>query len=323
MRPSGKIVAIAVGAFGLCAVSYAAYERLYAGERRELSAQIQAERETIDSRRGQINERVEIARRRKALVETTLGGDLETVDSEFRRMLNDIALESGLAERAVEVSTRSPRGTRSPASRLVSTGFSRLLDSEADFFVVPGSLEGVGTLDEVLRALASVAHQPWVHRVDTFSIKPRRENALFDLRVGVATGFIAGEKPREAPGITPLPSGSQARWASIVQKDVFHEPAPEAPPVKPAEPVHEAPKDPPPPPYRDWRQVGVWDGASGVWVVMTNLKTGENKVLYPGESILDVKFLEGGGERAVFELNGRRFELFNGSTLAQRRAIDD
>jgi len=317
------MIAIAVAAFGLCAVSYAAYERLYAGERRELRSQIRAERETIASRRDQINERVEVARRRKALVETTLGGDLETVDSEFRRMLNDIALESGLAERAVEVSTRSPRGMRSPASRLVSSGFSRLLDSEADFFVVPGSLEGVGTLDQVLRTLATVAHQPWAHRIDTFSIKPRRENKLFDLRVGIATGFIRNERPRAAPGVVPLPSGAESRWASILQKDVFHEPAPEAPPMKPTEPVREVPKEPPAPSYGDWRQVGVWEGASGVWVVMSNLKTGENKVLYPGESILDVKFLDGDGERAVFELEGRRFELSNGSTLAQRKAIDD
>jgi hypothetical protein len=55
---------------------------------------------------------------------------------------------------------------------------------------------------------------------------------------------------------------------------------------------------------------------------MTNVKTGQSKTLYPGESILDARFIEGSGERAVFELGGKRFELFNGRTLAERKEID-
>lgn len=323
MTRTGRNIAIAVGVLGICAVGYAAYERLYAVERRELSAGISAEEETIATRNEQLGERAELARRKNDLVETTLGGNLEAVDSAFRRMLNDIALESGLAERAVEVATRSPRGTRNPAAKLVASGFRKLLESEADFFIVPGSLEGVGTLDQVLTTLATVAHQPWVHRVDSFSIKPRRDSEMFDLRLGIATGFLPDEKPRQAPAIVPLPAGAEASWREIVEKDVFHEPAPETPEQPPTKPeVKEPPPEPPPPPYGDWRQVGVWESSSGVWLVMTNSKTGQSKTLYPGESILDARFVEGAGERAVFELGGKRFELFNGRTLAERKEID-
>jgi hypothetical protein len=56
-------------------------------------------------------------------------------------------------------------------------------------------------------------------------------------------------------------------------------------------------------------------------VIVVNMKSGESRTLTPGETLLDAKLIEGEGERAVFELGGKRFEVLNGGTLASRRPL--
>jgi hypothetical protein len=172
-----------------------------------------------------------------------------------------------------------------------------------------------------MRTFATVRTQPWVHRVESFSLKPEgKERDRFTLSVGVATLImpdllVAGFTP---PPVATLSESEALALGLIVAKNVFKQPPPD-------QAVAQRPPGPPPgppSPYLDWKLTGVVEAGSRVEAWMHNTRSNERLTLGVGATVADAKLLAAGGERAVFEIAGKRFEVFNGQTLEQRRPTD-
>ncbi len=229
------------------------------------------------------------------------------------------------------VQTGQPRAHASPLrnAKGVQSALKRALgkQKEPDFQVVEGMLRGTGTLDQVLRALAAVQAQAWVHRVDDFSIKPKdKPREQFEFMVSVSTmiapNLVTTDKE---PTVVPPPPMMESMWSAVAGKNMFREPPPPAPPPAPPPtvvaqtPAQTPPPAPPPaPPYNDWRLVGLVKTARGIEAWVLNTKTNERAVLSPGGKVLDLTFVDGSGERAVFDLGGQKFAFVNGQVLGVR-----
>ena len=86
-------------------------------------------------------------------------------------------------------------------------GFARLrqrLRKQTDFYVVRGRVQGTGTLESALLALATLEAQDWVHRVEGLSIRPvGAERALVELKADFAIAMAPDLAPRDAPAHAP------------------------------------------------------------------------------------------------------------------------
>jgi hypothetical protein len=122
--------------------------------------------------------------------------------------------------------------------------------------------------------------------------------------------------------------GAESVWRSIAARNPFKEPVPAAPvdpgPTAVAQNAGtpQPPPPPPPPPYADWKLTSVVTGSRGTEAWLVNVKTNERQVLIAGAKLIDAVFKEGTGERAVFEIAGQKFEVFNGQTFASRRLLN-
>jgi hypothetical protein len=316
-----------LGGAGLAASVFGAYLSVYANPRDELLGKIKAAREADQRLQAELKQRAEVTKKLSEFGATTLGKKSDVVDKRFRDGLNQIAAQCGLG--GVVVQTGQPRAQTSPlrSAKGVQSSLKRAISQqkEPDFQVVEGTLKGTGTLDQVLRALATVQAQAWVHRVDDFSIKPRgKEREQFDVSVSVSTmiapNLVSADKE---PTVVAAPAAMEALWSAVAGKNMFREPPPPAPAPAPpptvvAQTPTPAPPPPAPPPYNDWKLVGVVRTARGVEAWVMNLKTNERAVLSPGGKVLDLTFVDGSGERAVFDLAGQKFAFVNGQVLGVR-----
>src|SRR5262249_36596366 len=140
-------------------------------------------------------------------------------------------------------------------------GLKKNLKKTPDFSVVSGSVEGVGTLENVLRNLALIQAQSWVHRVEGFSIAVAsgRDRDHYKMRIDAAplsapdlAQALEGDAPQSVPAV-----GAEAIWRTIAARNPFKEPAP-PPKVAGAPPAGQAPAaaaapPPAPNPYADWK----------------------------------------------------------------------
>ena len=76
------------------------------------------------------------------------------------------------------------------------------------------------------------------------------------------------------------------------------------------------------PAFGEWKLVGVWNGANAMGVILANTQTGASRSISPGESVLGLKLVSASGERAEFEYEGKRYELLQRQTLAERRELN-
>jgi hypothetical protein len=321
---SAARVKLVVGLVVVAGVAFAAYLRLYAQPRAALldeSASLRNEvglyEDALSSRRGASAALGEIAG-------TTLGATPAQIEGRLRTALGEIARDCGLED--VVPNSGSPRAAVNPAARSsprLPRSFTELLERQADFYVVEGSLTGVGTLDEALRTLATVQAQAWAHRVGAVTVRPvGMQRDQFELRIDrIATLLMPdlADPDAPAPGWRPLSEADALRWASITDKNIYR--LPEAPPEP--EPVAEAPPPPPPagPAYGDWKLTGVTRGSSGIRVEMVNLRDSRQISLEVGEAVLDAQLAEVGRFSALFKIGDSLCEVGLGQTLAQRREI--
>lgn len=319
-----------LGGAGAAAAIFGAYLLVYAGPRDELLGKIKAARDEEQRLVGLLKQRAVVNKKLTEFGATTLGAKLDVVDKRLRDGLNQIAAQSGLG--GVVVQTGQPMAQASPLrnAKGVQSTLKRAIgqQKQPDFSVIEGTLKGTGTLDQVLRALASVQAQAWVHRVDDFSIKPRvsKDREQFEFQVSVST-MIAPDltKADKEPTVVPPPQTMEAMWSAVAGKNMFREPPPPAPPpaappaVVAQTPAPTPPPVPPPaPPYNDWKLVGVVRTERGVEAWVLNTKTNERAVLPPGGKVLDLMFVDGTGERAVFDIGGQKFAFVNGQVLGVR-----
>lgn len=319
-----------IGAAIVAAIAgWYAYRVVYAGPRDELKAKLKEINADIAKLEDGMRDQFDVRKRLKAFGATTLGKQRDEVEHWFRTSLSTIAESNGLG--AVVVDTGAPAGVRNPAwrSKSLTAAMRKQLSTRPDFMQVLGQVTGVGTLEQIMRTVAAVQAQPWVHRFEGFSITPSgKERERFTLRIEVATVMVSdlGPEGKTPPAIATAEHGADRLWGPVVAKNVFREPV-GGPAAAPAVTVVQAPANGGaaaapltlPPAYGDWLLTGVASGRSGTQAFMRNTRTSERLSVAIGAAVLDAKFLEGGSDRAVFEIGGKRFEVRNGETLAARR----
>lgn len=316
-------VVVAVGTAG-----WLGYRSVYASPRDALAAQLGSSRSAVQTLEERLADRDSVSRRLREFGDSTLGKKEDQVVDRFRNGLSRIAESAGLSE--IQINSGSPKALPNPVSgqSKLQSALRRSLRKTPDFASITGSLEAVGSWSQVLRALALLQSQPWIHRVEGFSIEAAgRDRERFKFSVQVATAFapdLVGTKDAD-PVQASIPVDLDQVMRTIASRNPFKGPAPattlvatNANPIPPPQPV---PAPPPLPLYNDWRLTSVVSGRNGVEAWLVNTRTNEGQTLRAGTKFLEVEFLEGGGERAVFLIAGERFELYNGETFASRRPV--
>ncbi|MGE4198575.1 MAG: hypothetical protein AB7G11_15805 [Phycisphaerales bacterium] len=324
---AGVFVAVA----GVVAWQY----RVYAGQRDHLNERIKAYSHDIQVRDQAMEERAKLMRELKAMGATTFGSEEEKVTASFRKALNEMVAHFGLIEASV-TSSRSV-GVKNPAVEARVREFSKMMNKEQraaaslpDFLAVSGTLSAKGTLEQALRVLATLQVQPWIHRIDGFSLRPvGREGSRVEMSVMLTTTYFSDPRLREGTdevGWRPVREAEFAAWMPIVLKNMFREPAPaaavaanDAPP--PPETSGATAEPPPPPPYDEWRISGVARGAKGPILMVVNERTHEWRTIDAGGTILDATFVSSQGEVAEITIGQERFAVRTGQRLSERSRI--
>ncbi|USN98215.1 MAG: hypothetical protein H6810_08485 [Phycisphaeraceae bacterium] len=257
---------------------------------------------------------------------TMLGSEQMVVEHRLRTLLSEMAEREGLSE--IVVSNTRPRTEDSPAQGRgsgVNRTLRQMLGHQQDFEVMRARVQGTGTLDQVLATLAAAQGQPWIHRIEGFTIVPKgHEHPVYELKVDLATIYAPDlVDPAQADPLLESPSpAASARLASVIERAPFTLATPpvDTPPQPPVRIVN-TPPPPPAPPYDKWRITGVLEtlesGGSQVQVLLARTDTGELRTMRPGDALLGAKLESAGGESAHFTLDGRRVVVRAGQTLAQ------
>lgn len=260
---------------------------------------------------------------------TMLGSDQAVVEHRLRGMLSEVAERNGLRE--VVVTHGRPRAVASPADERgsgVSRGFRRMLGERTDFAVVRGRVQGLGSLDGVVRAMADLRAQAWVHRIEGFTITPKgREGEVFELKADYATIFSPDlvDDGAPAPVLASATEPDIAALLALVSRAPFgFAEAPVAPPPPPVIARNDPPK-PPPPPYDKWRVTGVLESlepGGGVEVMLFRTDTSETRTLRVGQGVLGATLTAARGEEAWFDKDGTPVVVRAGETLDQGRPAE-
>lgn len=302
----GVLIAMGVVALGVW--------RLWWSPRAELEERITFLQRGVAGLQSGLEDEFEVRDRLAAFAETTLGTDADLVQHRFRKLLGEIATESGLGN--IVVSDRPFRARTNPAVEARTRELSDFRGS-VDVYELEATLAGVGRLDSVLECLAAVESQGWVHRVRGVSLKPLgRDRAVVEMRIEVSTYFANDLGPATEPVVAEASAESIGRLAGLWERDLFRpapvvvarEPEPEAPVVR------EAPK----PKFGEWQVVGVTRAAEGPRVLVKSVRSGRTRTLAPGESILGLVFEGPTARGAAFREGEVRLEVPLGLGLDRR-----
>lgn len=303
-------------------LGWKAYRAFYADERDALLQQIRGFRADAASYEKELDKQRAVRERLNAIASTTLGKQFPRVEHRLRTGLSRVGQDAGLTE--VVVSSSAAETQRNPAATAkgMNTGMSKRLTRSAEFAIVKAQVKGTGSLPQVLQALATYEAQPWIHRVQSMSIRPvGRERDRFELRLDVSVLWVpdlAADDPNDPPIVSPGDAGVQA-IAAIAGKNIFRVPPAPAPEKAVArQPAPERPKGDPPPAWADWKLTGIVSGRRGTEALLVNTRSGDRLALPPGGAVLGATLVSGSGEEAVFELEGARWRVRTGATLADR-----
>ncbi|MCC6659276.1 MAG: hypothetical protein IT437_00145 [Phycisphaerales bacterium] len=307
-----------VGALVVLGAGYVSYSWLYAGPRDAILGRLAEDRDAIERYGTALKQRTAVNTGLKAAGARTLGATEEEADAAFRDHLFAVASKCGLS--GVEVTSTSPLPVHNPVGDSgIRSATARELKKQVDFRTLGGTVSGKGSLDEVMRAAATLDAQPWAHRLTTILVKPAdKEHQRFEVMLGVQ-GVLAPDlytPPAAEADVTLLGDAAGQKWAALVSKNVFRLPPPDAPPKPPVQ--AEAPRSP----YADWRMTGVVESRLGTEVWLVNDRSKERLSLAVGSQVADAKLVSGAGESAVFEIAGQRYEVSNGQTLEDRRPVN-
>lgn len=321
MIPAGlrRIVLGSGAALALAGLAWWGSQRVYFGPAAQKRAQITGLRQQVDRLREQVAPQFEVRRRLEAIAATGLSPQRDLAAHQMRTLLSQIGQACGLGE--LKVTDLPAREAISPAVRAFTGSAASTLRQKPDFVVLPGSMEGTGTLEQALSVLAALQSQPWIHRVEGFSLRPagRRAERVV-LKVEVSSLLMPDLAPRErpAPEVAPTPPAVEALWRPVALRELFRESAVAQAPAPPR-------PEPTPPtvsPYTQWRLAGLVIGEGGAEAIFAPVAGGPGLTVRQGETILDARLVGGRmteeGEAAVLEMNGERFLVRLGQTLAAR-----
>jgi hypothetical protein len=319
----------------IAAGSWYAYRTLYASKRDAILSNIASSQSSIESLDRQLAAQFEVSDRSKAATATTLGVKLDDVSARFRDGLSRIAESNGLT--GVIVDHGEPQEVKSPllVAKSVPAALKSTLRNSADFSVLRGTLRASGTVEQALATLASVQSQPWVHRIEGFTIRPGaggKDAARCEIRIEAATLLaprLRSDKIAE-PVIAQTDEAVKAMIAQIAGRRVLAKTIIKTPDAAPtvtvaaaATPDGQPAPVPPQPfaPYEEWRLTGVFSGRSGPEAFFVNIKSGQRVTVQRGGAVLDAVFIEATGERVILDIGGRRFEVLTGQVLSSRKPV--
>jgi hypothetical protein len=307
------------------------YRVAYSSKRDALLSEIAASRSSIASLEKQLKGQFDVVDRSKAATATTLGVRLDEVSARFRDGLSRLAESNGLT--GVVVDHGDPQDVKSPllTAKSVPTSLKSALRAGGDFEVLRGTLRGSGTVEQALATLAAVQSQPWIHRVDGFSIRPASGAGAAnrcEIRIEAATLLAPRLRSDKSAELT-LAQVDEATLAMVREIAARRSIAkalvktPEAPPtvtVAAPSPAN-APAPQPFAPYEDWRLTGIFSGRSGPEAFFVNSKSGQRLTVQKGGTLLDAVLIDASGERALIDIAGKRFEVLNGQPLSARKPV--
>jgi hypothetical protein len=271
---------------------------------------------------------------RESIGPTTLGNDEATVSHWLRTLLSDAASGQGL--RAVVVDHGRPQVQKSPAaarSAKLGSALRRRIDDGPQFFRVLASVRGEGSLEEIMRTVAVLQAQPWLHRIDGVKIEPaNRERTAFSLRADVATLFMPGLRSTrsEEPTLVPASAVDIDRAIAIASGNPFVVPPSVAPPVEAVvrverkEPEAAEPPQPVVPAYAAWRVAGIIEPADGdgAQVIVVDGDRGSSRTLRVGEALHNAVFEGVDGNAVFFRIGGVSWFVDIGDRLGDGRAVE-
>lgn len=351
MQHYGKVLLVG----GVAVFGWYGFSTVYWKPREQLLSRIEDSRRSAETLEDQLSSQFKIVDRMKEAGSRTLGSKFDEVSARFRDGLSRIGESEGLS--GVTVDHGEPVAVKNPLIAMrgstVTSNLKVALRGEADFSVVRGSLKGTGTLDSALKVLAVVQSQPWIHRVESVTIRPLADrNAAkpadaspageekplgnlggrVEIRIEAATLFA----PSFAKGSVADVSIAQANPESqalrnfiVARRSLARAiaPTPKAPQVPevvvaaaPAS-AQQVPAPQPFAPYEDWKLTGVVTGRQGVEAWFVNVKSGQRLTVVKGAAVLDAVFTDGNDSTAFVEISGKRFEIVIGETLAARRMV--
>lgn len=303
-----------------------AAQRFYLEPAETRRGQAAALRQNIERLEGQLRPQFEVNARLKELARNGLAPQPDLADHQLRTLLSRIGQAAGLEE--IKASTGPVREQVNPAVRFFSASQQTRLRQRPDFLVLPGRLEGVGDPERVLAALASISVQPWAHRVSGVSLRPAgRDTRRLSLKVDVESMIAPDLAPRSAPEpqIVPTPADAEAALRAVASRDLFSDPPPpvaatpaDAPRPAPAREPQPAPAGPA---YEQWRLTGLAVVGGSAEAIFTHTPSSAGSTIRQGERILDLLLVGAGPEAAVLEIDGRKFEVRLGATLASRTPL--
>ncbi|GEM_PF-6206788 len=295
-------------------------DQTYFAPRRDLLNRIDAAKQRIASRQDVINKEVSQRRALRDVAARTLAGTSEQTVSILRERLNTIGHGIGLTD--LRVSTATAKSVASPVKSASSDKAWRKLTAQADFYTLSADFSGQGTYEQAVRALEIISAEPYIKRIERFTLRPRRAGEVVDVSVSLSTVIL----PDADPPAQPQPDVSLASmYASVSGKNVFRAPpAPPdpAPPVKPEAKPDVIVAKAPPIPWSDWVVTGiVWiDQQPELW--LKNQKTSESRQLRSGDRILEAQVEEISHTQAVVSIEGSKFYVEIGQSLGDRRPVN-
>ena len=156
-----------------------------------------------------------------AVLDRTLGADLEHVDSRLRRVLAELTESAGLRDATVSTSGATVVGT--PAKREFSRANSaRAYRDEPDFVVVPATVSGEGSIGDVVGFLHGLDAAPWVKRIESVRLDPDPAGKRLSIVVRLVTLFVSDwESDPETIVLDPRPRRALGRYDALVSANPF------------------------------------------------------------------------------------------------------
>lgn len=264
-----------------------------------------------------------------SFVDRTLGGTAETCDAQLRSRLNRLGEEVGLRDLRVTTGTAASRSSPAKAD-FGRSGRDRALREEVDFVELDATLNGEGSLEQVLRLVHRIDVEPWIKRIDGLKLDSVRDGERIKLTLRLTTLFLPGLDRKVELKVADSELAGFARFASLVDANPFRVPKPApatvaatpAPPVPPTVDPGPGPATVPPPPtgfpYDQWQLTGLVSGPTGQEAWLRNASENRSAILQPGQAMGDVTFLGFTADIAEFAAGETRFRVQVGNSLGTR-----
>lgn len=299
---------------------WATASNIYFTPRRELLDHIASGQKEIARREAVVATEINQRRQLRDVAARSLGATAEETVSTLRARLNTIGHGIGLAD--LRVSTTTARQVGMPASSAYRDDKWKALTRQPDFYTVGAEFSGQGTFEQAVRSLEIISAEPYIKRIERFTLRPRRAGEVVDISISLTTVVIPGADP------APLPEPDVAMasmYAAVTGKNMFRAPPPPPAPAQAVKPEVKPPvvvHAPLPVPYGEWVVTGiVWiDHQPELW--LKNNKTNESRQLRSGDRILDAHVEEITLTQAVVSIDGSKFSLEIGQSLGDRRPVN-